>query len=153
MADKQLKSLQLPGLQDKYLVQLTLEELNTLLKDTDVAHEEDLFSGNYKDLDNAPDADKIILREELEKRLSELNYVTLDDLDKHTQELEEKFNGNEEEGISETWIIHKAPTFYFKSNIEFISNGITYSSIEYQKDTWSESNGAVPYDIMYYDTT
>ena len=67
--------------------------------------------------------------------------------------LEAKFNGNEENDLSETWIIHKAPSFYFKSNTEFVSNGITYSSIEYKKNTQPKKDGIVLEDMLYYDTT
>lgn len=67
--------------------------------------------------------------------------------------LEEKFNGNEENDLSETWIIHKAPSFYFKSNIEFISNGITYFSIEYKEDTFTDDAGYIPRDMLLYGTS
>lgn len=67
--------------------------------------------------------------------------------------LEEKFNGNGESELNETWIIHKAPSSYFKTNIEFVSDGITYSSIEYKKDTRTDIKEEYREDRLYFDTT
>lgn len=148
----------MPGLENRYLVKLTVDELQNLLThikfNGGIAYQKDLFSRNYSDLNNAPDAKKIVLRDELNNKLAELKYVSLDELEKCTKQLEEKFNGIEEqENIQgETWIINKAPTFYFKSEIEFISNNNLYSSIEYKKDT-NTGEGYIPNDILLYGTS
>lgn len=148
----------MPGLEDRYLVKLTVNELQDLLTHIEfnggIAYQNDLFSGNYKDLDNAPKTEEIVFRNELKSELAKLEYVTLNELEECTKNLENKFNGiEEEENIQgETWIINKAPTSYFKSEIEFISNNNLYSSIEYKKDT-NTGEGYIPHNMLLYETS
>lgn len=142
---------------DKYVVKLTVEELQNLLSDIKlnggIAYQKNIVT-SYNDLNDKPNTlSEKDLTEKIDNKFTELKCITLDDLKNHTKMLEEKFNGNEENDLSETWIIHKAPSFYFKSNIEFISNGITYSSIEYKKNTQPKKDGIVLEDMLYYDTT
>lgn len=144
---------------DKYVVKLTVEELQNLLSDIKlnggIAYQKNIVT-SYNDLKNKPN---IITEKDLSDKISDeferqkQKYVTLDDLKSHTKMLEEKFNGNGESELNETWIIHKAPSSYFKSNIEFVCDGITYSSIEYKKDTRTDIEEEYREDRLYFDTT
>ena len=114
---------------DKYVVKLTVEELQNLLSDIKlnggIAYQKNIVT-SYNDLNDKPNTlSEKDLTEKIDNKFTELKCITLDDLKNHTKMLEEKFNGNE----------------------------ITYSSIEYKKNTQPKKDGIVLEDMLYYDTT
>ena len=144
----------MPGLKDRYVIQLTVQELENLIHKIEyeggVAFKNDIFNRDYNLLDNKPD-----LSIYAEKTEIPTNFITLGQLDTRSDEIKNSLIGTFNDGLDgEIWTIKKVGTGFYidKTNINFTSNGALFSSIEYRRGIEEEGMPIPDDEIVYGDT-
>lgn len=144
----------MPGLKDRYVIQLTVQELENLIHKIEyeggVAFKNDIFNRDYNLLDNKPD-----LSIYAEKTEIPTNFITLGQLDTRSDEIKNSLIGTFNNGSDgEIWTIKQAGTAFYidKTNINFTSNGTLFSSIEYRRGIEEEGMPIPDDEIVYGDT-
>ena len=144
----------MPGLEDRYMIQLTVQELENLIQRIEheggIAYKQDIFNGDYNSLSNAPDLSIYAKKTEIPT-----NFITLGQLDTRTEEIKNSLIGTfNDELDGEIWTIKKVATGFYldKTNINFISNGTLFSSIEYRPGIEEEGMPIPDDEIVYGDT-
>ena len=144
----------MPGLEDRYMIQLTVKELENLIQRIEheggIAYKQDIFNGDYNSLSNTPDLSIYAKKTEIPT-----NFITLGQLDTRSEEIKNNLIGIDNDGLDgEIWTIKKAGTAFYidKTNINFTSNGTLFSSIEYRRGIEEEGMPIPDDEIVYGDT-
>lgn len=84
----------MPGLKDRYVIQLTVQELENLIQRIEheggIAYKRDIFNGDYNKLSNKPD-----LSIYAEKTEIPTNFITLNQLDTRSEEIKNNLTGTD----------------------------------------------------------
>lgn len=143
----------MPGLKDRYVIQLTVQELENLIQkikhDDGIAYKKNIIK-SYNDLDDRPDLSIYAKKTEIPT-----NFITLGQLDTRTEEIKNSLIGTFNDGLDgEIWTIKKVGTGFYidKTNINFTSNGALFPSIEYRRGIEEEGMPVPDDEIVYGDT-
>lgn len=144
----------MPGLEDRYMIQLTVKELENLIqrieREGGIAYKQDIFNGDYNSLSNTPDLSIYAKKTDIPT-----NFITLGQLDTRTEEIKNSLIGTFNDGLDgEIWTIKKIGAGFYidKTNINFTSNGTLFSSIEYRRGIEEEGMPIPDDEIVYGDT-
>ena len=93
----------MPGLQDRYVIQLTVQELENLIQRIEysggIAFKQDIFDGDYNSLSNTPDLSIYAKKTDIPTN----NFITFSQLDIRSEEIKNNLIGtNNDTGISNT---------------------------------------------------
>lgn len=84
----------MPGLEDRYVVQLTVQELEELIlkvkHEGGIAYKEDIFNGDYNSLSNTPDLTIYAKKTDIPT-----NFITLGQLDTRSEEIKNTLIGTD----------------------------------------------------------
>lgn len=84
----------MPGLEDRYVIQLTIQELENLIQRIEhkggIAYKQDIFNGNYNSLSNAPDLSIYAKKTDIPT-----NFITLGQLDTRSEEIKNNLIGTD----------------------------------------------------------
>ena len=84
----------MPGLEDRYLIQLTVKELENLIQRIEheggIAYKQDIFNGDYNSLSNTPDLSIYAKKTDIPT-----NFITLSQLDARTEEIKNNLIGTD----------------------------------------------------------
>lgn len=86
----------MPGLEDRYVIQLTIQELENLIQKIEheggIAFKQDIFNGDYNNLSNTPDLSIYAKKTEIPT-----NYVTIGQLDTRSEEIKNDLIGTDDD--------------------------------------------------------
>lgn len=86
----------MPGLEDRYVIQLTVQELENLIQKIEheggIAFKQDIFNGDYNSLSNTPDLSIYATKEEIPT-----NFITLGQLDTRSEEIKNNLIGTDKD--------------------------------------------------------
>lgn len=84
----------MPGLEDRYVIQLTVQELEELILKIEhkggIAYKQDIFNGDYNSLSNTPDLSIYAKKTEIPT-----NFITLGQLDTRSEEIKNNLIGTD----------------------------------------------------------
>ena len=84
----------MPGLADRYVIQLTIQELENLIQRIEheggIAYKQDIFNGDYNSLSNTPDLSIYAKKTEIPT-----NFITLGQLDTRSEEIKNNLIGTD----------------------------------------------------------
>ena len=84
----------MPGLEDRYVIQLTVQELEELISKIEheggIAYKQDIFNGDYNSLSNTPDLSIYAKKTDIPT-----NFITLNQLDIRTEEIKNNLIGTD----------------------------------------------------------
>lgn len=84
----------MPGLEDRYMIQLTVQELENLIQRIEheggIAYKQDIFNGDYNSLSNTPDLSIYAKKTEIPT-----NFITLGQLDTCSEEIKNNLIGTD----------------------------------------------------------
>lgn len=84
----------MPGLEDRYMIQLTVKELENLIQRIEheggIAYKQDIFNGDYNSLSNTPDLSIYAKKTDIPT-----NFITLGQLDTRTEEIKNNLIGTD----------------------------------------------------------
>ena len=84
----------MPGLEDRYLIQLTVKELENLIQRIEheggIAYKQDIFNGDYNSLSNTPDLSIYAKKTDIPT-----NFITLNQLDTRSEEIKNNLIGTD----------------------------------------------------------
>lgn len=86
----------MPGLNDRYVIQLTVQELENLIQRIEyeggIAYKQNIFNGDYNSLSNTPDLSIYATKEEIPT-----NFITLGQLDTRSEEIKNNLIGTDKD--------------------------------------------------------
>ena len=84
----------MPGLEDRYVIQLTIQELEELISKVEheggIAYKQDIFNGDYNSLSNTPDLSIYAKKTDIP-----INFITLGQLDTRSEEIKNTLIGTD----------------------------------------------------------
>lgn len=84
----------MPGLEDRYVIQLTIQELEELISKVEheggIAYKQDIFNGDYNSLSNTPDLSIYAKKTDIP-----INFITLGQLDTRSDEIKSTLIGTD----------------------------------------------------------
>lgn len=84
----------MPGLEDRYVIQLTVQELEELISKIEheggIAYKQDIFNGDYNSLRNTPDLSIYAKKTDIP-----INFITLGQLDTRSEEIKNTLIGTD----------------------------------------------------------
>lgn len=84
----------MPGLENRYVIQLTIQELENLIQRIEheggIAYKQDIFNGDYNSLSNTPDLSIYAKKTEIPT-----NFITLGQLDTRSEEIKNNLIGTD----------------------------------------------------------
>lgn len=84
----------MPGLEDRYVIQLTIQELENLIQRIDheggIAYKQNIFNGDYNNLSNTPDLSIYAKKTDIPT-----NFITLGQLDTRSEEVKNDLIGTD----------------------------------------------------------
>lgn len=86
----------MPGLKDRYVIQLTVQELENLIQKIEheggIAYKRDIFNGDYNSLSNTPDLSIYAKKIDIPT-----NFITLNQLDTRSEEIKNNLIGTDKD--------------------------------------------------------
>lgn len=84
----------MPGLEDRYVIQLTVQELENIIQKIEheggIAYKQDIFNGDYNSLSNTPDLSIYAKKTDIPT-----NFITLGQLDTRSEEIKNNLIGTD----------------------------------------------------------
>lgn len=86
----------MPGLEDRYVIQLTVQELENIIQKIEheggIAYKQDIFNGDYNSLSNTPDLSIYAKKTDIPT-----NFITLGQLDTRSEEIKNNLIGTDKD--------------------------------------------------------